>query len=312
VVEYGAVAVAITAISFASIFIRWSDAPPEVIAAYRMLFATLILAPFALRGPRRAELAALDRRTVAIMAAVGVVLGFHFYTFNASLELTTVAAATVLVTCHPLLVGVLGYFLLGEKPRNNGLGIVIGLGGVVVISSAGLGAGQLAGDALALAGMVAAAVYLLAGRVVRQRVGLVVYATLVYAACTASLFAFCLLRGSPLWPYPVQELALFLALAVVSTLLGHTILNWALRYLPAAFVSVSMLGEPVGASILAALLLAEVPSAATALGGAMVLAGIALTAGTGRPGGGTPGPGPQGPPAAPASSLPRWPGPPAR
>lgn len=290
-VEYGGVAVAIVAISFASIFIRWSDAPPEVIAAYRMLFATLILAPFALRGPRRAELAGAGRRTVAVMAGVGAVLAFHFFTFNAALELTSVAAATVLVTCHPLLVGVLGYALLRERPRNNGLGIVIGLGGVVVMASADLGAGRLEGDVLALMGMVAAAVYLLAGRVVRQRVGLVVYAFVVYAVCTAALFLLALARGSPLWPYPYEEIALFLALAVVSTLLGHTILNWALRYLPAAFVSVSMLGEPVGASILAALLLAEVPAPAVALGGAMVLLGIGLTAGSGRtPGGERPGP----------------------
>jgi drug/metabolite transporter (DMT)-like permease len=100
-----------------------------------------------------------------------------------------------------------------------------------------------------------------------------------------------LLNGSPLWPYPIQEIALFLALALVSTVLGHTVLNWSLRFLPAAFVSVSMLGEPVGASILAALLLAEVPAPAVALGAVMVLAGIALTAGPGRPSGdATPGP----------------------
>jgi drug/metabolite transporter (DMT)-like permease len=281
--------VAIVAISFASILIRWSEAPPEVIAFYRMLLATMVLAPFALRSRNRSDLASLDRRTTAIMLAVGAVLAIHFYAFNASLELTSVASATVLVTSHPLLVGVL--FLLNERPRSGGLGIVIGLGGVVVISFADLGSGRVEGDLLALVGMVAAAIYLLAGRVVRQRVGLINYVLIVYSSCTAALFLIALVNGSHLWPYPVQELMIFLALAIVSTLMGHTILNWSLRYLPAAFVSVSMLGEPVGASILAALLLAEVPAPAVALGAIMVLAGIALTAGPEkRPGDATPGP----------------------
>ena len=284
-------AVAIAAISFASIFIRWSDAPPEVIAFYRMLFATLILAPFALRSRNRADLTSLDRRTAAIMLAIGAILAVHFYAFNASLDHTSVSSATVLVTAHPLLVGILGLVLLGERPGNNGLGLIIGLGGVIVISFADLGAGRLEGDVLALIGMAAAAAYLLAGRVVRQRVGLINYVLIVYSSCTAVLFVMALLNGSPLWPYPIQEIALFLALALVSTVLGHTVLNWSLRFLPAAFVSVSMLGEPVGASILAALLLAEVPAPAVALGAVMVLAGIALTAGPGRPSGdATPGP----------------------
>lgn len=282
---------AIVAISFASIFIRWSEAPPDVIAFYRMLLATMVLAPFALRSRNRSDLASLDRRTAAIMLAVGAVLAIHFYAFNASLELTSVASATVLVTSHPLLVGVLGLVLLNERPRNGGLGLVIGLGGVVVISFADLGSGRVEGDLLALLGMVAAAVYLLAGRVVRQKVGLINYVLFVYSSCTAVLFLIVLVNGSHLWPYPVQELMIFLALAIVSTLMGHTILNWSLRYLPAAFVSVSMLGEPVGASILAALLLAEVPAPAVVLGAAMVLAGIALTAGPGRrPGDASPGP----------------------
>lgn len=276
-------AAAIAAISFASIFIRWSEAPPEVIAAYRMAFAALILLPLALREKGRKELGSLDLRTVAILGVVGVVLAIHFYTFNAALNETSVASATVLVTCHPLLVGILGLLLLKEKPRNSGLGIAVGLGGVVVISSADLGSGQLWGDALALMGMLAATVYLLSGRVLRQRISVVTYALLVYSFSSATLFLAAVGAGAALWPYPVQEIALFLALAVVSTIFGHTLLNWSLKYLPAAFVSVSMLGEPVGASILAALLLSEVPSVGTVVGGFMVLAGIALTAGSEQP-----------------------------
>jgi drug/metabolite transporter (DMT)-like permease len=274
------VAVAITAISFASIFIRWSDAPPVVIAAYRMLFAALILLPFVLMRRNREEIVSLERRHWWVILGIGMVLALHFLAFNAALQETTVTSATILVTCHPIIVGVLGYVYLKERPRHSGAGIAVGLIGVAVISSADLSGGAIYGDLLALVGMLAAAVYLLGGRVLRRSVGVITYVFLLYITAAAVLFLVALAANSPLWPYPLEEFAIFFALAIVSTIFGHTILNWSLRYLPAAFVSVSMLGEPVGASVLAFLLLSETPSIGVALGGAMVLAGILLTAGS--------------------------------
>lgn len=273
-------AVAITAISFASIFIRWSDAPPVVIAAYRMLFAALILLPFVLMRRNREEIVNLERRHWWLVLGIGMVLALHFLAFNAALKETTITSATILVTCHPIVVGVLGYIYLKERPRHSGVGIAVGLIGVVVISSADLSGGGIYGDLLALVGMLAAAVYLLGGRVFRQSIGVITYAFLLYITAAAVLFLVALGANAPLWPYPAEELVIFFALAIVSTIFGHTILNWSLRYLPAAFVSVSMLGEPVGASILAFLLLSETPSLGVAIGGAMVLAGILLTAGS--------------------------------
>ncbi len=278
--QYFGVAVAITAISFASIFIRWSDAPPVVIAAYRMLFAALILLPFVLMRKNREEVVLLERRHWWLILGIGMVLALHFLAFNAALKETTITSATILVTCHPIVVGVLGYIYLKERPRHSGVGIAVGLIGVLVISSADLSGGAIYGDLLALVGMLAAAVYLLGGRVLRQSVGVITYAFLLYSTAAAVLFLVALGSNAPLWPYPAEEFAIFFALAIVSTIFGHTILNWSLRYLPAAFVSVSMLGEPVGASILAFLLLSETPSLGVAIGGAMVLAGILLTAGS--------------------------------
>jgi drug/metabolite transporter (DMT)-like permease len=245
-----------------------------------MLFAALILLPFVLMKKNREEIVGLERKQWWLLAMVGVVLAFHFLTFNAALRETSVTSATVLITCHPIIVGILGYVYLKERPRRSGAGIAIGLLGVLVISSADLGGGEIYGDLLALMGMLAAAVYLLSGRVLRQTIGVVTYAFLVYLVAAITLFALALAAGTPLWPYPTEELVIFLALAVVSTIFGHTILNWSLKYLPAAFVSVSMLGEPVGATILAYVLLAESPSAGDVIGGAMVLLGIVLTAGT--------------------------------
>lgn len=280
---------AIVSISFASIFIRWSEAPAVIIAAYRMLFAALILLPFALRRQYREELRWLERRQWWAVAAIGAILAIHFVTFNAALKETSVAAATVLVTCHPIVVGILGYVYLKERPRRSGAGIALGLAGVVVISSADLSAGALYGDILALIGMLAAAFYLLGGRVLRQRVSVIPYAFLIYLVAAAVLFMAAIASGTPLWPYPVDDIVLFLALAAVSTIFGHTILNWSLRYLPAAFVSISMLGEPVGASILAYLLLGEAPGLGMLAGGAMVMVGILLTAGGAPSGDRTPG-----------------------
>lgn len=271
---------AIVSISFASIFIRWSEAPPLVIAAYRMLFATLILFPLAVRKQYRTEVRELDRRQWWAVIIIGAVLALHFAAFNAAVEMTSVASATILVTCHPIVVGILGWIYLKERPRRSGVGIAIGLAGVLVISSADLLHGSLTGALLALVGMLAAAFYILGGRVLRQRLSVIPYAAMVYAGATATLFLAALATGVPLWPYPSQEIVLFLALAVVSTIFGHTILNWSLRYLPAVMVSLSMLGEPVGASILAFLLLSEVPPAGVVIGGALVLAGIFLTAGS--------------------------------
>jgi len=274
------VAVAIVSISFASIFIKWSEAPALIIAAYRMLFAALMLMPFALRKHHWEEMRGLERKRWWAVALIGVVLAIHFASFNAALQETSVASATLLVTCHPIVVGVLGYIYLKEVPRRSGAGIALGLAGVAVISWADLSEGAIYGDILALIGMLAAALYLLGGRVLRQSMSVVTYAFLIYLIAAGALFVAAIVAGLPLWPYPIDEIALFLALAAVSTIFGHTVLNWSLRYLPAAFVSLSMLGEPVGASILAFLLLSEVPGPGMLFGGAMVLAGIFLTAGS--------------------------------
>jgi len=280
--------VAIVSISFASIFIKWSEAPAVVIAAYRMLFAALILMPFALRKTYREEMRWLERRQWWVVGLIGIILAFHFVAFNAALKETSVASATILITCHPIVVGVLGYIYLKERPRRSGAGIVLGLAGVVVISSADLSGGAIYGDLLALAGMLAAALYLLGGRVLRQRISVITYAFLIYLIAAGVLFLAAVATGAPLWPYPADELVLFLALAAVSTIFGHTLLNWSLRYLPAAFVSLSMLGEPVGASILAFFLLSEAPSPGMLAGGARVMAGILLAAGSAPTGDRTP------------------------
>lgn len=265
------------AVSFAAIFIRWSDAPPLAIAAYRMGIVTIVLLPFALHRSLP-EMKGLDRRQAYLMLIVGMVLAAHFFTWTTSVKLTSVASATILVTSHPFIVLIISHFALKESSRIAVPGILLGFLGVVVISYGDIGGSSLAGDALAFAGAFFAAAYIIMGRLLRRTISLITYVFTVYAVCAAALFAACLLVGIPLCPYPPEELVLFAALALVSTILGHTLFNWSLRYLPAYVISVSLLGEPVGATILAALLLSEVPSATVIGGGAMVLTGILMTA----------------------------------
>jgi drug/metabolite transporter (DMT)-like permease len=270
---YVGVAVAVLSVSFASIFIRWSDSPPVVIAAYRMLFAAIMLLPFAIVH-REAQFKILDRRTVSWLLVIGLVLALHFATWITSLGMTSVASSTILVTAHPLLVGAVSILLFKESGRWTAIGVTVGFTGVVLISLFSMGDGSWDGNLLALIGGVFAGVYILAGRVLRKKVNLIAYAFIIYLSAAAFLFAAALILGQPIWPYPWQEIVLFLLLAGVSTILGHTVYNWSLKYVTAPLVSASLLGEPIMASLLAALLLAELPSPYIFLGGALILLGV--------------------------------------
>ena len=270
---YIGVAVAVLSVSFASIFIRWSDAPPVVIAAYRMLFAALMLLPFAIVH-REAQFQFLDRKTFAWLLVVGLVLALHFATWITSLGMTSVASSTILVTSHPLLVGAVSILLFKESGKWTAIGVTVGFTGVVFISVLSLGDGSWDGNLLALIGGVFAGVYILAGRVLRKKVNLIAYAFIIYLSAAAYLFLACLFLDQPIWPYPVEEFVLFLLLAGVSTILGHTVYNWALKYVTAPMVSASLLGEPILASLLAVLILAEIPSPYIFVGGALILAGV--------------------------------------
>lgn len=272
---YPALIVAILAVSFASIFVRWSDSDPLVIAGYRMLFASLILAPFAFH--ERKEAAPMDRRTLVSVALTGVVLAVHFFAFISSLRYTSVASSTLLVNFHPLIVGAASVLILKESSKRTIVGVSIGFVGVAVIALTGLGTGESVGNALALLGGVMAAIYILAGRLLRRTLGIFSYAFSVYFTAAVVLLAAAVLNGVPLWPYPTEEILIFLALAVVCTIFGHTVYNWSLKYLAAPVISTSLLGEPILASLLALSLLGEVPAWAVVLAAPLVLVGVGLT-----------------------------------
>src|SRR3989475_1010850 len=245
--------------------------------------ATILIRSSALRKPN--TLLRIPRRDAALMALIGGILATHFALWISSLKVEgeSIASSVVLVTSHPLMVGLLSHYVLPERlNRWMAVGIVLGFAGVVSIALADYGfAGSLLyADILALSGGVMAGFYFLLGRRVCQRVALLDYAFLVYASATAVLFVYALAFGSSLAPVGdvPRELLLFAALAVVPPIGGNTLYKWALPWVTAPVVSLSLVGEPVGSSLLAWVLLTQVPTVGVAVGAGLGPPGIYLTA----------------------------------
>src|SRR6185437_11332428 len=236
---------AIIGISMAAPLVRVSHATPLVIATWRLFFSVVVIA--AILIPRRGwtQWKRLDRRGIALALGAGVMLALHFWSWTASVDMTSIAASVVLVNIQPVIVALISVVWLQEAPSGRQwLGIALAMAGACVVAW---------GDALALGGGVAAALYYLVGRRLRKTLDLWPYVALVYGACFVVLLGICLVTRAPLLPQPSREIAIFVALAAGPMLVGHTGLNWALKYLPAYVVNVTALGEPVGATLIAAL-----------------------------------------------------------
>jgi drug/metabolite transporter (DMT)-like permease len=281
--------VSIIAVSFASIFILSCQAPPLSIAFYRLFFTTLLLVPILIiRKKTRDELRTLPKTTVLIMIVIGLILAAHFALWISSLKMTSVASSVILVTAHPILVAPVSFYFLKEKLSwVNALGIAISLGGVglLVIGNYGFaafGLDTIEGNILALLGGIAAGLYILGGRALRKKVSTITYAFVVYAVGTITLFLICLTLAAPLYNLATTDYAIILLMAVVSGIFGHTLYNWSLGYIRASIMSVALLGEPIGSSLLAYAIpwIHQEPSFYTIIGGGIILIGIYLTART--------------------------------
>ena len=269
----------IIAASFASIIIRLTQGPALVIAAGRMVFASLLLSPFFLRQlPQHQK--ELTRAKLPFALVAGIFLAAHFGFWIESLSHTTVASSVVLVAMNPIFVGLLSPLLLKEKPSLR-LYLAIGLGviGALIINRPALNSAQnLTGNLLALFGAFFAALYVIIGRKLRPGLSLLGYVYPVYLIAGLILLILVLIAGYPLTSYPPKTYLFILLLAVGPQIIGHTSFNWALGYLPAPVVAMTILGEPVGTTILAAILLRQVPTWFELTGGAIILCAIYLAA----------------------------------
>ena len=271
--------VGVVALTWAAILVRWADAPAISIAFWRMALAAAVLLAFCAVARVRFWRAwrGIDWWTGA---GAALLLALHFACWISSLEYTTVAASGVLVSTQPVFVAILGRAFLHERPsRTAWLGMALAIAGTAVITGAdfALDRRALLGDLLALLGAIWISGYYVLAKMLRATKDLVPYVVVVYAATAAWLLVGALATGDALAGWGPGTWAALVALAVGPTIVGHSAMNYALRYLPAFKVNVAILGEPVGSALWAALLLAEKPGAATWAGGALVLAGIFLT-----------------------------------
>lgn len=290
-----ALALGILAASSAALFIRYAqaDAPSLVIAAFRLLLAALILAPVALLRHRH-ELRQRTRWEFFLALLSGTFLAFHFAAWITSLEYTTVASSVVLVSTVPLWVALFSPIFLKEslsRPAIIGMLLALVGGAIITFSDAcfwragsircpsisGIVQGSaLFGDLLALTGAIMAAAYVMLGRRLRSGMSLVGYVFLVYSMAGVVLLVVNLVVGNSFRGYPAQAYVWMILLALIPQLIGHTSFNWALRYLSAGFVSIALLGEPIGSTILAYFFLEEMPSPIAIIGAILILFGIYL------------------------------------
>jgi drug/metabolite transporter (DMT)-like permease len=275
--------IGIIAVSAASILIRnaQTTAPSLVIACYRMSIASLVVVPFALWRHQN-DLRKLQTTEWLLAAASGAFLALHFAAWVTSLEYTSVTSSVVLDATSPLWVAIGSWLLLRERlTRPVVCGLIVAVAGSFVI---GLGdmmqavrSVSLLGNSLALVGALMVTGYWLIGRRVRGSLSLAPYVAIVYSMAAVVLLMMVGVARQPLTGYDTTTYVFLVLLALVPQLVGHSSFNWALARLPAVFVAVATLGEPIGATVLAYFFLGETPTTIRMLGAAMVLAGIAVT-----------------------------------
>jgi drug/metabolite transporter (DMT)-like permease len=276
--EHVVLALGVICVSFAALLIRLAEAPPLVIAAYRLCLASIVVVPLGL-SRSRLQLRRLSGKEVLLMIAAGAFLAVHFALWITSLSYTSVATSVVLVTASPIFLAIASRFLFGQRLSRQAIaGIVVSLAGGVFISYGNwqLGPRPLEGALLAVGGALAVSGYLLIGQRLRQRTGLLSYTLVVYSSAAILLLVSVLSLGYELTGYSGRTYIMLVLLALAPQLVGHSSLNWSLRFVPATLVAVAVLGEPVGATLWAFLFLHEVPTSAELIGGALILVGIFL------------------------------------
>lgn len=273
---YGGLVAGVLAVSSAAVLIRLAEAPSLAVAAWRTGIAALLFLPLTW-GMHRKVLLGLGWRRRALLALAGVGLALHFAFWIASLAYTSVASSVVIVTANPLLVAVASWLFLGERPGGRvlaGVGVALAGGLLLAWGDLRLGRRELLGDALALLGAVAVAVYYIVGRGVRPSLPLLAYIGPVYGAAAVLLVAASLALRIPLWGFSGRSVAFLLLVALLPQVVGHSLLNWTLARLPAVVVSAAVMAEPVVATGLAWLVLGEGPPPTTVAGGALILGGV--------------------------------------
>lgn len=276
---YIAVVIGVIAVSTSAVLVKLADsAPAAIIANYRLLFAVIIMAPLILMKHRH-EFRLIPKKDWIFSALAGIFLALHFILWFESLNYTSVASSVVLVTLQPIFAFLGTYFFFNERFSSGAvISMIIALFGSMIISWGDFQISGIAlfGDILALLGAMAITVYFLFGQSVRRNLSLMTYTFIVYGVSTIALTIYNLFLQNPFFGYPANHWWIFLALAIFPTFFGHTLFNWALKWLSASTISMGIVFEPIGASILAYIILGEQITWSQWLGGTIVLFGLFL------------------------------------
>ena len=276
---YIAVVIGVITVSSSAVLVKLADhAPAAIIANYRLLFAILIMAPFILMKHRH-EFRLIQRKDWLFSALAGVFLALHFILWFESLNYTSVASSVVLVTLQPIFAFLGTYFFFQERFSPGAvISMIIALFGSMIISWGDFRISGMAlfGDILALLGAVTITAYFLLGQRLRRNLSLMTYTFIVYGFGTITLIIYNVVLQNPFFGYPADHWWIFLALAIFPTFFGHTLFNWALKWLSTSTISMGIVFEPIGATILAYIILGEQVTGSQWLGGTIVIFGLFL------------------------------------
>jgi drug/metabolite transporter (DMT)-like permease len=267
--------IGIIAISFSSIFVKWSDAPVSVQGMYRLLFTLFLMLPFTLK--HISSLKSIALREWILLLLSGTFLALHFLFWMGSLKLTTVASSTILLSLQPVFVMAGAYFAFREKTSKPAIiGMLVAITGAVMIGWGDIGISNqhIQGDILSILGTIVVAVHMLIGQKLLKTIPAAIYSFSVFLSAVVVFAVYNTLLHIPMTGYSDKDWGIFLLLAIVPTVFGHVLFNWLLKYVTAATISMAILGEPVGATLLAYLLLNETLTFSQWTGGAIVLLGL--------------------------------------
>ncbi len=284
--------VAILSISTAAIFIRFAQETIQsiAIASYRLIIASLILFPFTIKKAHK-EMKDLTTRSIGMIIISGFLLALHFASWIISLEFTNVISSVVLVTTTPIWVTAISPWLIKERvPRRFLLGLVLAFLGMVLISFSNTGLFSnwkvteiffkdelvIQGNFLALLGAFCAAGYVVIGRILRKQLSTGSYSLSVYSIAGAVLVIFAVVSQEQSMEINLHELKWLILLALIPQVIGHSLINWSLGVMPAYYVAISLLGEPIGSTILAIFILKEIPTTSEIISAGIILLGIVI------------------------------------
>lgn len=274
------IVIGILGISLSAIFVRLSQAPSVIIASCRLLWTVVLMTPVVLgKRTARLELRQITKKQCLLCILSGIFLAIHFVLWFESLKNTSVASSTAIV-CTEVIWVALGYclFMKGKLTKKALVCIGMALAGsfLIAFSDSKAEGGHLYGDLLSLLSAVAVAVYTLLGRAARKTMSTTAYTYIVYVACAITLVTLTAVQGHPIHAFEPSAIAVGFLLSVFSTILGHSIFSWCLKYFSPSFISASKLCEPIVAAIVAAIVFQEIPVLLQVIGGVIVIAGVFL------------------------------------